>query len=261
MRNIHPTAIVDPAAELGEDVDIGPFCVVERDVRIGDRTVLQARSMVRRWTELGADNKLLPGAVLGGDPQHLAYKGERTDLRIGAGNWFGEHVTMHRASKPESATVIGDNNYFMAYAHVGHDCHLGDRIVMTNYSGLAGHCVIEDRALLAAYSGAHQGVRVGRMAMLGAGGLVGQDVLPYLVVQGTPAGPRGLNTIGMQRNGVPAETRRVLQEAYRILFMLKLSLPNAVAKLQAELPDLPELRHWLEFIAQSKRGIARRRTS
>jgi UDP-N-acetylglucosamine acyltransferase len=259
VTRIHPTAIVDPAAELGDDVEIGPFCVVEADTVIGARTVLQARAMVRRWTTLGADNVLMPGAVLGGDPQHLAYRGERTELRVGDHNWIGEYVTLHRASHPESITAIGGHNYFMAYSHVGHDCRVGDHIVMTNYAGLAGHCTVEDRVLLAAFSGAHQGVTLGTMAMLGAGALAGQDIVPYVIVQGVPARPRGLNVIGMQRNGVSAEARAALHEAYRLLFSTRLSLPNAVAKVRADVPDGPEVRRLLDFIARSQRGIARRK--
>lgn len=259
MTRIHPTAIVDPTADLGEDVEIGPFCIVESETVIGARTVLQARSLVHRWTTLGADNTVLPGAVLGGDPQHLDYKGEKTELRIGDGNWIGEYVTIHRASNPSLTTMVGDRNYFMAYSHIGHDCHVGNRVIMTNYAGLAGHCTVEDRALLAAFSGAHQGVRIGTMAMLGGGALAGQDIVPFAIVQGIPARPRGLNVIGMQRNGISAEAREALHDVYRILFLLKLSLPNALEKIRAEVPSLAEVRHVLEFIAGSKRGIARRK--
>ncbi len=261
MAEIHPTAVVEPQAELGADVVVGPHAVIENGAKVGDRCVLEYGAAVRRWTELGADNRLLPGAVLGGAPQHLAYQGEETHLRVGHGNVFGEYVTIHRASRPDSVTVIGDGNYFMAYSHVGHDCQVGNGVVMTNYAGLAGHCIIEDHALIAAYAGTHQGVRVGTMAMLGGGALCGQDVLPYLIVQGIPAQPRGLNVIGMQRRGVSDEVRRAMHQIYQILFMQRLSLPNAVARIRHEVPDLPEVRHVLAFIEASKRGIARRKTS
>ena len=259
MTKIHPLAVVDTAAELSEDVEIGPYCLVEAGARIGPRTVLQSHAIVRRWTEIGADNMLLPGAILGGDPQHLAYRGERTWLRVGHHNFFGEYTTMHRGSQPENETVIGDHNYFMAYSHVGHDCRVGNYVVMTNYAGLAGHCQVEDRVLIAAYAGAHQGVRVGTMAMLGAGGLCGQDVMPYIIVQGTPAGPKGLNIIGLQRNGVSPEAQDALHRAYRILFLSKLTLPNAVQRIREQVPDLPEIRLWLAFIERSERGITRRK--
>lgn len=258
MVKIHPTAIVDPGAELGEDVEIGPFCIVEDQTALGARTVLQARSMVRRWTSLGTDNLLLPGVVLGGDPQHLDYRGQRTDLRIGNRNRFGEYVTIHRASREDSVTVVGDDNYLMGYCHIGHDCRVGNRIVMTNYAGLAGWGTVEDCVLMAAFSGTHQGVRVGTMAMLGAGALAGQDVAPYVIVQGVPARPRGLNAIGMQRRGVGEEARRALKMAYRFLFQMHLSLPSALEKIRDEVPDLSEIRHLLEFIEHSKRGLARR---
>jgi len=256
---VHPTAFVDPTAELGEDVVIGPQCVVEYNAKIGDRSVLQYRAMVRRWTELGANNTLLPGAILGGDPQHLAYRDEETWLRVGDGNWFGEYVTIHRGSNPGSDTVIGNFNFFMAYSHVGHDCHIGNSVVMTNYSGLAGHSTIEDSVLIAGYAGTHQHVRVGTMAMLGGGALCGQDVAPYMIVTGVPAQPRGLNTVGLQRNGVSEQARQALNEAYKILFLQQRNLESALAEIRAKLPDLPEIQHLLSFIEQSERGIARRK--
>jgi len=257
---IHPTAVVEPAARLGENVVVGPHCFVEAGATIGDRCVLEFGAAVRRWTELGADNRLLPGAVLGGDPQHLAYQGEETHLRVGAHNFFGEYVTIHRASGPDSVTVIGDHNYFMAYSHVGHDCQVGNRVIMTNHAGLAGHCVIEDDVLIGGYAGTHQGVRVGAGAMLGGGALCGQDVVPYIIVQGAPAQPRGLNVIGMQRRGMPENVRAALHKMYQILFLQRLALPSALEKIRREVPDLPEIRHVLSFIESSKRGIARRKS-
>jgi UDP-N-acetylglucosamine acyltransferase len=259
VTQIHPTAIIDPAAVLGEDVQIGPFCIVEADTEIGAGTVLESHVVVRRWTKLGENNLLKAGAILGGDPQHLAYRGERTELVIGDTNWFGEHATMHRASTPEDITTIGNNNYFMAYSHVGHDCRVGNYVVMTNCAGLAGHCTVEDRAILGGYSGVHQGVRVGRLAMLGGGALVGQDVAPFLIIQGMPGRPRGLNLVGLQRNGVDQAARKSLQKAYSILFLPGLSLPNAVAKVRAEVTMTPELEQQLAFIEASQRGITRRK--
>lgn len=261
MAKIHPTAFVDPTAELGENVVIGPHCAVEYCAKIGDQTVLQYGAIVHRWTELGCNNTLLPGAILGGDPQHFSYRGEETWLRIGDGNYFGEYVTVHRGSESGSETVIGNRNYFMAYSHVGHDCRLGDSIVLTNHAGVGGHCDIQDNALLGGYSGAHQFVRVGRMAMLSGGSLCGQDVIPYVIVQGAPAQPRGLNIVGMQRNGVSAEAREALHQVYKLLFLHRLTLPDAVEKIRNEVKMLPEIEYVLEFIAQSKRGIARRKAS
>ncbi len=260
MVEIHPTATVDPRAELGDGVVVGPHAAVEAGAQIGDRCVLEYGAIVRRWTTIGSGNRLLPGAVLGGDPQHLAYRGAETHLRVGRDNIFGEYVTIHRASEPDLLTQIGDENYFMAYAHVGHDCRVGNSVVLTNHAGLAGHCEVEDFALIGGYAGAHQGVRVGTMAMLGGGALAGQDVIPYLIVQGAPARPRGLNVIGMQRRGVSEEARNALQQLYRILFLQRLSLPNALEKIRRDVADLPEVRHVLTFIAASKRGIARRKS-
>ncbi|MDP8222027.1 MAG: acyl-ACP--UDP-N-acetylglucosamine O-acyltransferase [Candidatus Lernaella stagnicola] len=256
---IHPTAIIDPKAELGEGVQVGPFCVIEADTVVGAGSRLESHAVIRRWTTVGQNNVVKAGTVLGGDPQHLSYRGEKTELVIGNDNWFGEYATMHRATSPDTPTRIGDHNYFMAYSHVGHDCRVGNHVVLTNCAGLAGHCHIEDRVLLGGYSGAHQGVRIGTMAMLGGGALTGRDVCPYLVMQGAPAQPRGLNIIGMQRNGVDKAARRALQQMYRIIFLLPLSLPNAIDKVCAEVPLVPEVERFLDFIAASERGIARRK--
>lgn len=261
MAKIHTMAIVDSKARLGERVEIGPYCVVEGETEIGEGTVLEARAMVRRWTKLGENNVLKPGVILGGEPQHLAYRGEHTELIIGNDNWFGEYVTIHRGTPPDGKTVIGSHNYLMAYSHIGHDCRVGNHVIMTNYAGLAGHCHVEDHALFAAYSGVHQGVRVGTMAMLGAGALVGQDVVPYVIVQGIPGRPRGLNTVGMTRNGVSESVREAVKKAYRILFLERLSLPNAIERIRKEVPPHPEIEHLLEFVQHSARGIARRKES
>lgn len=256
MATIHPTAIVHPQAELGENVEIGPFCVVEEGAVIGEGTVLKAHVVVHHWTILGRNNRVLPGAILGGDAQDFKYNGEQTWLRIGDGNMIGEHVTLHRSSKPGSETTIGDKNYFMGYTHIGHDCRIGNQVVMTNYAGLAGHCQVDDGAIIAAYAGTHQGVRVGTLAMLGAGALCSQDITPFTTAIGIPARPIGLNSIGMQRAGISDEHRQAVQQAFHILNMRRLNVENAVEKIKAEVPDIPAIRIFLAFIEGSERGIA-----
>jgi len=256
VTSIHPSAVVHPQTKLGENVTIGPFCYVEEDVTIGDGTVLQSNVVVHHWTILGRNNQVMSGAVIGGDPQDFKYKGDETWLRIGDGNMIGEYVTLHRGSKPGSETTIGNKNFFMGYTHVAHDCQIGNQVVMTNFSGFAGHCHVDDGAIIAGYAATHQGVRVGTLAMLGAGALCAQDITPFTTVIGVPARPIGLNTIGLQRAGIPDEQRQALQQAFQILNTRQLNVENAVEAIKAEVPDTPAIQIFLAFIADSKRGIA-----
>jgi len=256
VATIHPSAIVHPNAVLGEGVVIGPFCIVEEDVTIGEGTELLANVIVHRWTSLGRNNRVRPGVVLGGAAQDFKYQGEETWLRIGDNNMIGESVTMHRGSREGSATTVGDNNFFMGYTHVAHDCHVANHVVMTNYSGLAGHCTVDDGAIIAAYAGTHQGVRVGTLAMLGAGALTSQDITPFTTAVGVPARPVGLNSIGMQRAGIPDEHRQLVQQAWQILFTRQLTVENAVAAIKDEVAESPAVQMFLTFIEGTKRGIA-----
>lgn len=251
---IHPTSIVDSGAHIAPDADIGPFAVVEADTTIGEGCRLAARTHVKRWTRLGARNTVLEGAILGGPPQHTSYKGEETWLEIGDDNVIGEYVTLHRGTSILGKTVIGNGNYFMGYSHIGHDCRVGNGVILTSYAGVAGHCTLEDKALLGAYAGVHQFVRVGTMAMLGAGAKVGQDIVPYIIVQGYPARPKTVNLIGLQRNGVLEPSRNLIRKMYKILFQSGLSLPESLRRLR-DLPDDPVVRNTIEFIEGSKRGV------
>ena len=251
---IHNTAIVDPDAEIADDVTIGPFAIVETGTVIGPGCTLSARSHVKRWTRLGARNLLLEGVVLGGAPQHLSYKGEETWLEIGDDNYLGEYVTVHRGTTHSGKTVIGNGNYIMGYSHVGHDCRIGSDCVLTNYAGLAGHCLLEDKVILGAYAGLHQFTRVGTMAMVGAGAKVGQDVVPYVIAQGYPARPKMVNLVGLQRNDVPEATRNLIRRMFRIIFQSGMAVPQILENLQA-LGDDPAVLHMIEFIQGSERGF------
>ncbi len=254
--NAHPSATISSEAVIGDDVEIGPNAVIEKGARIGDRCRIRTGAVVKSNTSVGADCVVKEYAVLGGDPQHQGWKGEPTYLRIGQGNYIGEYVSMHRAYTPEGATVVGDQNYFMAYSHVGHDCLIGNHCVVTNYAGLAGHVQLEDRAWLAAYAGIHQFVRIGALAMLGGGAKIGKDAVPYMTYLGMPARAISPNLLGMQRNGVPKEARQAVRKAYKILFRSSNSISEACRIIRSELPQWPEIKHILSFIEKSERGIS-----
>ncbi len=252
----HSTAIVSAKAIIGNGVTIGPNAVIEDAAVIGDRCRIGAGAVVKSNTTLGADCVLKEYAVLGGDPQHQGWKGEPTYLRIGDGNFIGEFVTMHRAYTAEGATEIGNNNYFMGYSHVGHDCKIGNHCVVTNYAGLAGFVQLEDRAWLGAYAGIHQFTRIGSLAMIGGGGKIGKDAVPFMIYQGMPAGAASANVVGMKRNGVSEEARMAIRKVFKILFRSSLGVSEACEKIQNELPMLTEVEHILRFIKESDRGIA-----
>jgi len=199
---IHETAIVHPKAQLGEGVHIGPFCMVEEDTVLGDRTVLASHAIVRRGTRLGADCQVEAHVVLGGAPQDLKYQGERSFAIIGDRNLIREYVTIHRATGEEAATRVGDGNIVMAYSHVGHNSRIGNRVMISSYVGISGHVVIEDRVVIGGITGVHQFVHIGTMAMVGGFSAVMQDIPPYMMAAGSPAKPRGVNVVGLRRGGI-----------------------------------------------------------
>ncbi|HET7746028.1 MAG TPA: acyl-ACP--UDP-N-acetylglucosamine O-acyltransferase, partial [Vicinamibacteria bacterium] len=215
--SVHPTALVDPSARLAAGVRIGPFAVVEADTVLGARTEIRAHAVVKRFTSLGEDNVVHEGAVLGGEPQDVHFQGADSFVRIGHRNRIREGVTVHRATTPDGATVIGSDCFLMACAHVAHDCHLADRVIMANNTALAGHVHIGERAFLSGGVVVHQFCRIGRLAMVGGNAKVVQDCLPFVITDGLPARARGLNVVGLRRAGVPATRVRLLKEAFRLL--------------------------------------------
>ena len=251
---IHQTAIVDKKAEIGANVEIGPFAIVEAGTIIGESCLIGARAHVKTWTRLGSGNKIQEGAILGGAPQHASYKGEETWLEIGDENFIGEYVTLHRGTSYSGKTVIGNKNYIMGYSHIGHDCRISDSCVFTNYAGVAGHCTIEAKAILGAYAGLHQFTRVGTMAMVGAGTKIGQDVVPYMIAQGYPGRHMMVNMVGMERNNISSEDRSLVRKMFRVLFRSGLTKENALDKLR-ELPNARVVSDVIEFIENSERGI------
>jgi UDP-N-acetylglucosamine acyltransferase len=255
---IHPTAVIDPKAELGENVTVGPFAVIGGNVVIGRGTSIGAHAVIDGWTSIGEDNRISPISSVGGIPQDLKFKGEKTWLKIGDRNMIREFTTLQPGTATGiGETVIGNDNLFMAYCHVAHDCIIGNRVIMANGSTLAGHVIVEDFAILGGLSAVHQYVRVGESAMLSGGAMVGQDVAPYTIAAGDRARMRGLNVVGLKRRGFPEENIRILKKAFRILLLSKLRISDALARIRSELPPIPQLVHFLEFIEKSERGICR----
>jgi UDP-N-acetylglucosamine acyltransferase len=255
MVQVHPTAVVDARAELGEGVRVGPCAVVERDATVGAGCEIGAHAVVKRFTTMGARNRVFEHAVLGGEPQDVSFRGTETGLVIGDDNLIREHVTIHRATRVEEPTRIGSRNFLMVGVHVAHDCRIGDDNIFANGAALAGHIRVEDHAFLSNDVGCHQYVRIGRYAMVGGKSKIVQDVLPYFTTDGNPPRVRGLNTVGLRRAGFSAESRLALRMAYRVLLREGLLLDEALAALE-EMND-EHVRHLVAFIRGSRRGFIR----
>jgi UDP-N-acetylglucosamine acyltransferase len=255
---IHPTAIVDAAARVHPDVTIGPFCVVGPQVEIGEGCRLLSHVVVHEHTVVGPGCVLFPGASIGGAPQDLKYKGEPTRLTVGARNVIREGVTMSRGTPGGGGlTVVGDDNLFMAQAHVAHDCKVGSRIIFANAATLAGHVEVGDKATVGAYSGVHQFCRVAREAFIGGYSVVVQDALPWVTTVGNRATSHGINLIGMRRAGYSKDTIEAVKRCYMTLFRSKLLLEEAMAKVQRESGTIPEVAYFLDFVRTSERGVTR----
>ncbi len=255
---IHPNAIVHPGAELAAGVKIGAFSVIGEHVRIGPETTIGSHVVVEGWTDIGEKCHIFPFSSIGAIPQAIRYRGEPTRLTMGSGNVIREFVTINRGT-PEGGgnTVLGNGNFIMAYSHIAHDCRIGNQVIMANGSTLGGHILVEDSAIIGGLVAIHQFVRVGCYAILGGASAIPQDVPPYMTASGNRAKLFGLNLVGLRRHRFPEATVSALKQAYRILFRSHLPLRKAIEKVQQEAPDLPEIRHLLEFVQNSKRGICR----
>ncbi len=254
---IHPTAIVHTGAAIGEGCVVGPYCIIGPKVRLGPHCRLHSHVVLDGNTRLGSHNEIFPFATLGTRTQDLKWRGGETRVEIGDHNTFREYVTVHAATQDGEATLIGSRNTLLAYTHIAHDCRLGSHIIMSNLAQIAGHVVIEDGAILGGMSAVHQFSRIGRLAMVAACTPVRQDVAPFMLVTGDPAQTLKANVVGLERAGLNAEVVRSLGQAYRILFRDGLSIPNALARMESELPASPEMQHLIEFVRSSERGITK----
>ena len=256
---IHATAIISDDAVLAEDVEVGPYAIIGASVTIGSGSTIGAHTRIEGPAIIGERNAFYGQASIGGPPQDLKYRGERTELIIGNGNVFREFVTINRGTSGGGGkTTIQSNNFFMAYAHVAHDCHIGSHTIFANNATLAGHVDIGDHSTIGAFSAVHQFCRVGDHAFIGGFTVVTLDALPYIKTVGDrPAKTYGVNTIGLQRKGFPKETIDALDRAYRILIRSKLKLQDALQKIESDLGFFPEARYLVDFVRGSQRGIIR----
>lgn len=259
MSRIHPTALIDSNARIGRDVTIGPFCMIEGDVAIGDRCSLASHVVVKNGVTLGCDNTVCEGVVLGGRPQHLQATGAAGRLEIGEANTLREFVTVHLGLAPEKKTVIGNNNLLMIHSHIGHDCALGNNIIVANNVMLAGHVTIHDRAYLSGAVGVHQFCRIGRMAMVGGQAHISQDVPPFVTIDGFTSHVVGLNVVGLRRSGFNSSQITALKQVYRTVFRRGLSFDEILSELRTQFIDNDAAQQFAAFIAESKRGFVRER--
>lgn len=255
MNRIHPTAVVDPGAELGAGVRIGPFAIVGPAVVLEDEVEIGARATVVRNARLAAGVRIGEGSVIGGDPQDLKYAGEESWVEIGAGTIVREYSTLNRGTAASGMTRVGAGCFLMSYVHLAHDCRLGDGVIIANGTQLAGHVTIEDRAILSGLCAVHQFVTIGSLAFIGGCTRVNQDIPPFVKAVGNPVELFGLNSIGLQRAGLVPEVVAGLKRAYRLFFNSELNLAQARARASGELPDLSEIRHFVEFVGRSRRGV------
>jgi UDP-N-acetylglucosamine acyltransferase len=252
--SIHPTAMVDSKAEIHPECDIGPYVVVEGPVKIRRGTRVMAHATILGWTEIGEENQIHPGAVLGGAPQDKAYSGAETYLKIGSHNVFRELVQVHRGTAPGSSTLIGNDNYLMATSHVGHNCRLGDHIVIANGALLAGHVGVGDSAFISGNCVVHQFVRVGELSLMRGLSGASRDVPPYSIVDWQHT-VRGVNTMGLKRAGFDERKIRALKDAFRALFRKGRNLSLAIREIELKKDLTPEVLSLLEFVKSSKRGV------
>jgi UDP-N-acetylglucosamine acyltransferase len=258
VAQIHPTAVVDSRAELGKDVVIGPFCIVEGGVVIGDGCRLEARSVVKSRSTLGSDNEIGEGAVIGGKAQHLHEQTPGGILTIGNGNRIRENVTIHRGWSNDAPTIVGDHNMFMVGCHVGHDCHVGNHCILVKHVLLGGQVHVDDRAYLGGAVAVHQFCRVGRLAMIGGLARVVQDVPPFVMVDGNITQIVGLNKVGLRRNGYSPGQVLELKEAYRIIYRDGLRWSEVLEKLKNDFQTGPAAAFY-DFLKSGKRGFVQER--
>ena len=255
---IHELAIVDPSAEIGADVAIGPYAIVEGNTTIGDGCVIESHAVIRSWTTLGKRCQVHPQAVLGGVPQDKKFHGEVSKLVIGDDNIIRESASIHRATGEGAASTMGNDNIFMAHCHIGHNCVVGDRTMISTYVGIAGFSEIEDDVVIGGQVGVHQYVRIGKLAMLAGHSAIRRDVPPFMMAEGEATSIVGINTVGLKRHGVAPESREALRRAYKILFRSELNTSEALDRIVAEVPQTPEVAYLVDFVRRTARGRAGR---
>ena len=255
---IHPTAVIDPAAELAEDVSVGPYSVIEANVTIGAGTDIGPHVVIKGTTRIGSQNRIFQFASIGEEPQDKKYAAEPTALEIGDRNTIREFVTLNRGTaQDDGVTRLGDDNWIMAYVHIAHDCRIGNETIFANNASLAGHVSVGDYAILGGFTLVHQFCQIGAYSLTAFGSGISKDVPPFVTVGGTPARAHGLNMEGLRRRGFPEESRKALRRAYRTLYRESLSLQDALAALREQAASCAEVGMLVEFLEQQSRGIVR----
>jgi UDP-N-acetylglucosamine acyltransferase len=252
---VHPTALIDPSAELGSGVTVGPYVIIGPSVIIGDHCRIGPRATLQRNVRLAEAVSIGDGSILGGDPQDLKFGGEETWVEVGAGTIIREYSTVNRATSATWKTVIGSRCFIMTYVHIAHDCHLGDEVVIANGTQCAGHVTIHDKAVLSGLNAIHQFVTIGTYAFVGGCSRVNQDIPPYVKAAGNPMELYGLNSVGLQRAGFPGETVAALKRAYRLFFNSDLNLSQALERARGDVSAFPEVERFLAFVESSERGV------
>jgi UDP-N-acetylglucosamine acyltransferase len=258
QSRIHPTALVDPGAELGPGVSVGPYAVIGPQVQVGEGTEILSHTVLEEGVQIGAHCRIGPHAVVGGPPQDLKYHGEPTKVVIGDRVQLREFATVHRASVGgDGVTRVGSDCYIMAYAHIGHDCQVAQGVILASQAALGGHVHVGPKAIIGGLSGVHQFVHVGELAFVGGCSGAGQDVPPYVIVQGVPARPVGLNVVGLRRHGFSRESLAAIKQAYKLMYRSDLNTTQALERMAQELPSIPEVERFVAFVKGSKRGVAK----
>lgn len=255
---IHKTAIVDAGAEIGADVEIGPYSIIRNNVSLGDNTRIGSHVVIEPYVRIGPDCRIFQYAAIGAPPQSLKFKGEESFVKIGRGNTIREFVTIHRGTAfGGGVTELGENNFIMAYSHIAHDCRVGDHVVLSNNATLGGHITIGDYSIVGGLVAIHQFVRIGAYAFIGGKSAVVKDVPPYVIAAGDRARLHGLNAVGLKRHGFSTSTLSALKKTYRLIFRIGLTLNEAIERVSAEVEMVPEVVDFIAFIKNSQRGITR----
>ncbi len=255
---IHSTAIIDPSAELADDVSVGPFSVVGPKVQINAGSILGSHVVVKGPTSIGKNNRIFQFSSVGEDTQDMKYRGEPTRLEIGDSNIIREYCTIHRGTvQDKSLTKIGNDNLLMAYTHVAHDCIVGNHVIMANAASIAGHVLVEDFAILGGFTLVHQFCKIGQYSFSAMGSLISRDIPPYVLVGGQPTKPHGINAVGLERQGFSQDAIRQIKKAYKIVYKSGLKLEDAIATLEEMIADTPEIGNLVNFLKQTQRSILR----
>lgn len=254
---ISELALIHPSAKIGDNVSVGPWTTIGEQVEIGDNTKIASHVVIEKNTRIGKNNHIFSHAVLGTDPQHLAYQGEETWLEIGDNNFIREFVTINRGTKEVGTTKLGNHIYLMSYTHIAHDCCLGDHIIFANNASIAGHVTIKDHAILGAFTGIHQFVTIGEYTFMGRATKIYQDILPCMLVTGNPGVPKGINVVGLRRHNFNDSSLKNLKKAFSIIYRKSLNRDSIIAELEQIAKADPQVKKILDGFTSSKRGVAR----